>query len=134
MRDGEQQKARSESLVWQRPWAMSSFSATTPSEEPPPHRRPETSLGSHLSSSPYFSGPCHSTAQRRSSKACLGYTCALHHPRDYLSDCQPTSGRSPDCSPAPLSSYTALSTASRYTSHFCFHCSEASAPLILLGT
>lgn len=134
MRDRGRQKARSESLVLQLPWAKSSFAATTPSEKPPPPRRPVASLGSRLSSSPCFSGPCHSTAHRRCSKAHLDSTCAPSASTWQHFRLQADLRQSPDCSPAHLSSDTVLPIASRYTSHFCSHFSETSAPLILLGT
>lgn len=67
-------------------------------------------------------------------KPALATRAPLQHPQDHISGCQPISGRSPDCSPARLSSDAVLPTASRHTPNFCSHCSETSAPLIFPGT
>lgn len=63
VRDRGRQKARSESLVLQLPWALPLGSLY--------HRRTEASLGSCLSSPPCFSGPCPIIAHRRYSEARL---------------------------------------------------------------
>lgn len=63
VRDRGRQKARSESLVLQLPWALPLRSLY--------HRRTEASLGSCLSSPPCFSGPCPIIAHRRYSEARL---------------------------------------------------------------
>jgi len=73
MRDRGRQKARSESLVLQLPWALPPRSLH--------HRRPEASLGSCLSSLPCFSGPRPITAHRRCSKARLSLCpFSIHEP------------------------------------------------------
>lgn len=128
MRDRERRRASSIFHMLQQPWAVSSLSAVSTSVKPVPNRRPQTRLGSRLSSAPCCSGPCHRTARGRCGKARLSYTWALSASAGPYLWLTGHLRQVPRLLPAHLSWDTFLTTANRHTSDFYFHHTETPAP------